>query len=48
VEALTREADAELASFRDRMAPDAFERSRRAALARLIRERFGLPLIAIS
>jgi hypothetical protein len=42
---LMREADEELASFRDRMAPDAFARAREGALARLVRERFGLPTL---
>jgi hypothetical protein len=41
--ALSREAAGELGSFRDRMAPDAFARARDGALARLIRERLGLP-----
>jgi len=41
--ALTREAEDELGSFRDRMAADAFARARDGALSRLIRERFGLP-----
>ena len=40
---LTREAVEELASFRDRMAPDTFARAAEGALARLVRERFGLP-----
>ena len=41
--ALTREASDELASFRDRMTPDAFARAVDGALSRLVRERFGLP-----
>ena len=41
--ALTREATGELASFRERMTADAFARALDGALARLIRERFGLP-----
>jgi hypothetical protein len=45
-EALVAEAEEELASFRDRMAPDAFARARESAVARLIRERFELPTIA--
>ena len=44
--ALTREAEAELSGFRDRMAPDAFARSRDAAVDRLVRERLGLPILA--
>jgi hypothetical protein len=39
------EADGELAPFRERMAPPVFERSRRAAADRLIRERRRLPVI---
>jgi hypothetical protein len=42
---LTREADEELASFRDRMAPDAFSRACEGAVARLVRERFSLPTL---
>jgi hypothetical protein len=44
--ALTREAEDELSAFRDRMAPDAFMRSREAAVDRLVRERLGLPILA--
>jgi hypothetical protein len=43
---LEAEADVELAPFRDRMAPEVYERSRRAAIDRLIRERRRLPTIA--
>jgi hypothetical protein len=39
------EAEEELAPFRDRMTPPVFERSRRAAADRLIRERRRLPVI---
>lgn len=39
------EADEELAPFRDRMAREVYERSRRAAVDRLIRERRRLPVI---
>ena len=39
------EADEELSPFRERMAPPVFERSRRAAADRLIRERRRLPVI---
>jgi len=42
---LGREAAGELASFRDRMAPDAFGRARDGALARLLRERWSLPTL---
>ena len=45
-DALLGEAEAELATFRDRMAPDAFARAREAAFDRLVRERFGLPVVA--
>ena len=44
--ALTREAEEELSGFRDRMAPDAFLRTREAAVDRLVRDRFGLPILA--
>lgn len=44
-QALAAEADAELAPFRARMAPEAYEQSRRAAVDRLLRERRGLPLV---
>lgn len=44
--ALTREATDELASFRERMTPDAFARAIDSALSKLIRERFGLPTMA--
>jgi len=42
---LGRDADAELAAFRDRMPSDAYEQSRRACIDRLIRERSRLPVI---
>ena len=42
---LAGEADAELAPFRERMPPAAFEQSRRAAVDRLIRERRRLPVM---
>jgi hypothetical protein len=44
-QALGAEADAELAPFRARMAPEAYEQSRRAAVDRLLRESRGLPLV---
>ncbi len=43
--ALTQEASEELASFRERMTPDAFGRARDGAVCRLVRERFGLPTL---
>jgi hypothetical protein len=42
---LLGEADAELATYRDRMAPEAFARARDTAVDRLLRERFGLPIV---
>ena len=45
---LEAEADDELAPFRDRMAREVYERSRRAAVDRLIRERRRLPVITFS
>ena len=42
---LQEEADEELAPFRDRMPGEAFDRSRRAAVDRLLRERRRLPVI---
>jgi hypothetical protein len=45
--ALSREADEELASFRERMTAEAFARARDNALTRLIRERFGLPTVIL-
>jgi len=44
-DAMVREADAELASYRERMAPDAFARARDTAADRLLRERLGLPVV---
>ena len=46
VQALAAEADADLAPFRGRMAPEAYEQSRRAAVDRLLRERRRLPILA--
>lgn len=40
------EAAEELAPFKDRLSNSAFEESRRAAVARLVRERYRLPVIA--
>ena len=45
---VARDADEELAGFRAAMAPDAFARAREAAVDRLIRERFGLPILAFT
>jgi hypothetical protein len=44
--ALSGEAEAELSAFRDGMSPDAYVRAREAAIDRLVRERYNLPLIA--
>jgi hypothetical protein len=41
-----READAELAPFRDRMPAEAYQRSRTACIDRIIRERARLPVLA--
>jgi hypothetical protein len=46
VHALAAEADTDLAPFRGRMAPEAYEQSRRAAVDRLLRERRKLPILA--
>jgi hypothetical protein len=43
---LAADADRELAPFRARMPPDAYERSREACIDRLMRERLRLPVIA--
>jgi len=43
---LRTEAEAELASFRSRMAADAYERAREACMDRLIRERARLPVVS--
>jgi hypothetical protein len=48
IAALTHDASEELAAYRERMAADAFERAREAAVTRLIRERFNLPTIAFT
>jgi hypothetical protein len=39
-----KEADAELGPFRSRMSDEAYRQSRRQAIHRLVRERFGLPV----
>jgi hypothetical protein len=44
--ALEADAERELAPFRSAMASDAYQRARSAAVARLLRERLGLPTIA--
>jgi hypothetical protein len=45
VAALERDADAELAPFRERMPRDAYATARRDSLARLVRSAAGLPLV---
>lgn len=42
------DARAELAAFRDRMAPDAYQRACVAALERNVRDHFGLPTLTLS
>ena len=48
MDALARDADEELAGFRSGMTADAFARARDAAIDRLVRERFGLPIVIFS
>jgi hypothetical protein len=48
LDAMARDADAELAGFRAGMAADAFARAHEAAVNRLVRERFALPTIAFT
>ena len=43
---IEREADAELAPFRDRMPADAYQRSRAACIDRIVRDRARLPVLA--
>ncbi len=43
--ALARDAEGELAPFRTGMAPAIFARAREAAIDRLVRERFKLPIV---
>jgi hypothetical protein len=45
---LEREAQQELAGFRERMTPDSYRRAREAAVDRLARERLGLPTLTYS
>jgi hypothetical protein len=46
VATLNREAEAELAPFVARMPPQALDRARSAAFQRLLRDGFGLPVLA--
>jgi hypothetical protein len=43
-----REANEELAPFRDTMMPEAFSRARATAMDRLIRDRLGLPVVTFT
>jgi hypothetical protein len=45
---LARQADEELAGFRDRMTAERFGHAREAAVDRLVRERFGLPVLSFA
>jgi hypothetical protein len=45
IAALEAEAAAELAPFRDRLPPEAYDRSLRSAVDRLVREQRRLPVI---
>ncbi len=45
LEGIERDASAELSAYRDRMTPDAYALGRRAAEARLVRERLNLPTV---
>jgi hypothetical protein len=47
-EALSDEADQELAGFRSAMTSETFVRAREAAIDRLVRERCGLPVVTFS
>lgn len=44
-EALWKEADRELAPFKDRMPPNAYSQARQAAFARLVRDGHGVPAV---
>lgn len=46
--ALAREAEGELAAFRSGMTDDVFTRAREAAIDRLVRDRFGLPVVSFT
>ena len=47
-QAVEKEADADLAAFRDAMTAQAYRRAREAAIDRLVRERFGLPTLSFA
>jgi len=47
-QALERDAEEELAAFRDRLPGEAYRRAREAAIDRLARERFGLPTLVLT
>jgi hypothetical protein len=44
---VTREADSELAPFRDRMLTEAYAKAREACIDRLLRERARLPVLTL-
>jgi hypothetical protein len=46
-EGLAEAADEELRAFRDRMPPEAYANARAACVDRLIRDRYGLPIVAL-
>lgn len=46
LESLRQRADEELAPYRNRLGPEAFEQARRRAVDHLIREQLGLPAVA--
>jgi hypothetical protein len=45
---IEQEAEQEIAAFRDRMKPEQFMRAREAAIDRLVRERFDLPVVSFT
>lgn len=47
-QAFERDAEEELAAFRDRLSAAAYRRAREAAIDRLARERFGLPTLVFT
>ena len=47
LERLATEANAELLPFRDRMPPDAYADARASCVDRLVRDRYGLPVVAL-
>jgi hypothetical protein len=45
---IEREAEEEVAAFRDRMRPEQYVRAREAAIERLVRERLDLPVVSFT